>query len=310
MTTYDDGWHAASRDAFERLQTVADFVRWGASRFNEASLCFGHGTDNAVDEAMRLVLHALHLDRDLPDALLRCQLTPSEKQQLLELFGRRVRQRVPAPYLMGEAWFAGLRLRVDSRVLVPRSPLAEWIERGFEPWLEPGNVSRVLDIGTGSGCIAIACAYAFPEALVEAVDSSADALEVARLNVVDHGLESRVRLVHGDVFEGLEGPYDLIVSNPPYVDARTLENLPAEYRHEPIGGLAAGEDGLDVVRRILAQAGDFLAPDGILVVEVGVARGNLEQAFPDAPFLWLEFERGGEDVFLLHADDLEHFASP
>lgn len=290
--------------ALAELVTGWDFVRWGASRFGEAELAFGHGTDNAVDEAAALVCHALHLDPDVSAEVLRGQLLASERRAVAELLVRRVRERVPAAYLTRRAWFAGLPVYVDERVAVPRSPIAEWIERGFEPWLERGRVRRVLDLGTGSGCIAVACAVAFPEARVDAVDVSADALEVAAVNVRRHGLTHRVRTLRSDLFERVQGPYHLIVSNPPYVDEATLAELPPEYQHEPRAALAAGADGLDCVRRILAEAGRHLASDGALVVEVGLARAALEAAFPDLPFVWLELERGGENVFLLTAEAL------
>lgn len=287
------------------LRTPRDLVRWGASRFNEAGLHFGHGTDNAVDEANVLVLHALHLPPGIPDELMRANLTRAERREVLELLRRRVLERAPAPYLTREAWFAGLSFYVDERVLVPRSLLGEWVERGFSPWLDGVEVRRVLDLGTGSGCIAIACALAFPEAEVDAVDVSEDALDVARVNVERHGVEERVSLVRSDLFQALPAHrYQLVVSNPPYVDAAELSRMPAEYHREPRLGLAAGADGLDVVRRILQQAGDYLADDGVLVVEVGASRRALEQAYPHAPFLWLAMERGEDGVFLLTAEQV------
>ena len=289
----------------DELLSARDLIRWGASRFNEAGLYFGHGTDNAVDEANVLVLHALHLPPGTPAGLLEGRLTRSERRVVLGLLARRIEERRPAPYLTHEAWFAGLSFYVDERVLVPRSLLGEVIEQGFLPWLDGIDVRRVLDLGTGSGCIAVACALAFPEADVDAVDVSADALEVARINVERHGLEGRVRLVRSDLLAGLApARYDLIVSNPPYVDADELASMPTEYRHEPSLGLAAGVDGLDVVRRILADAGDFLSDHGVLVVEVGASRVALEDAYPQAPFLWLELERGEDGVCLLSAEAL------
>jgi ribosomal protein L3 glutamine methyltransferase len=290
----------------DELRTPRDLVRWGASRFNEAGLHFGHGTDNAVDEANVLVLHALHLPPGIPDDLMRANLTRAERRAVLELLRRRVEERAPAPYLTREAWFAGLSFYVDERVLVPRSLLGEWIERGFSPWLDGVEVRRALDLGTGSGCIAIACALVFPEAEIDAVDVSGDALEVARVNVERHGVEDRVSLVRSDLFQALPGErYQLVVSNPPYVDAGELSRMPAEYHREPRLGLAAGPDGLEVVRRILLQAGDHLTDDGVLVVEVGASRHALERVYPGAPFLWLALERGEDGVFLLTAEQLK-----
>ena len=289
------------------LVTPRDFVRWGASRFNEAGLFFGHGTDNAVDEANVLVLHALHLQPGVPDELMRARLTRAERAQVLDLLRRRVAERVPAPYLTHEAWFAGLDFYVDERVLVPRSLIGEVIEQGFSPWLDGVTVDRVLDLGTGSGCIAVACALAFPEAAVDAVDVSPEALEVARVNVERHGVEDRVRLLRSDLYGQLpKGRYSLIVSNPPYVDAEELARMPQEFRREPLVGLAAGEDGLDVVRRILAGAAKRLTRDGDLVVEVGASRPALERAFPDVPFTWLELQRGPDEVFLLTSAELRN----
>lgn len=298
-------------DIAARLDTPKDFIRWGASAFNRAKLHFEHGTSNAVDEALNLVLHALDLDHEIPPWLLDGRLTEAEKRAVYGLVQRRVQERKPYAYITNHARFAGLDFYVDERVLVPRSPIAELIENGFEPWIEPDSVTRILDLCTGSGCIAVACAYAFHDAAVDAADVSADALEVARMNVERLHVADRVLLHRADVFEGLpEAPYDVIVSNPPYVDAEDMAGLPDEHRHEPKLGLAAGQDGLDIVRRILKDAPRYLAPHGILVVEVGNSRWALEQAYPDVPFTWLEFQRGDVEVFLLHAEQVAAIGKP
>ena len=298
------------------LKTVADFVRFGASRFNEAGLCFAHGTDNAVDEALALVLHALHLPArpPLPAELFHARLTGRERAEVAALLHRRIEERIPAAFLTGEGWFAGLRFEIDRRVLVPRSPFAELIEERFHPWIDGARVQRILDLGTGSGCIAVACAHAFPDARVDAVDASAGALEVTRRNVALHDPQGRVRVVESDLFDGLDPPgpedgsgagYDLIVSNPPYVPDEEMAGLPPEFRAEPAFALAGGPDGLDVVGRIVEEAPRWLAADGALVVEIGaspVVRAALESRF-DLPFVWLEVERGGEGIFLLNRRD-------
>ncbi len=289
----------------EGLDTLRDIVRYAASRFNEAGLVFGHGTDNAIDEAAALALHVLRLPADLPDLYWGARLTQGEREAVMARVRRRIRERLPLPYITHETWFAGLPFYVDQRVLVPRSPLAEPIRQGFQPWLDPDEVNRVLDLGTGSGCIAIACAYAFPEAQVDAVDNDPQALEVAGINVHRHDLDERVALIQADVFDGVpQERYSLIISNPPYVDAAAMAALPAEYRHEPGAALAAGEDGLDVVRRILRDAPRYLADDGLLVVEVGDSDDAVAEAFGHLPLTWLEFEQGGYGVFVVRAADL------
>ena len=295
---------------YSELQTLRDFIRWGASRMNEAGLFYGHGTDNALDEAAGLVLHALNLSPSIPEALFDTRLTHDEKEAVLELLVERVRTRQPAAYLTHEAWFAGLRFYVDERVLVPRSPIAELIDQGFSPWLQPDKVSRVLDIGAGCGCIAIACAREFLNAVIDAVDVSEGALEVMHINVTEYGLEDQINVIQANVYAGLgEKQYDLIVSNPPYVSTGEMSTMPAEYGHEPEQGLIAGDDGMDIVRKILSGAADYLTEQGILVVEVGNSQLYLKQAYPEVPFLWLEFTRGGDGVFLLTAEQIREYHS-
>jgi len=284
----------------DQLHTIRDFMRYGTSLFNGAKLHFGHGTNNALDEVVWLVLHTLHLPPDFPAEYFDSRLAEQEKQEIAALFRQRVQQRMPIPYLIHSAWFAGLEFYVDERVLIPRSPIAELIGQGFSPWVEYEQVGRVLDLCTGGGCIAIACAMAFPETAVDASDLSTAALEVAEINVVKHDLQDQVELVHSDLLDNLQGRhYDIIVSNPPYVDAVDMAALPQEFRHEPEQALAAGVDGLDIVHRILQHAARHLNPGGILVVEVGNSEQALVKAYPEMPFVWLEFERGGEGVFLL-----------
>ncbi|HWJ05313.1 MAG TPA: 50S ribosomal protein L3 N(5)-glutamine methyltransferase [Steroidobacteraceae bacterium] len=288
-----------------RAPTVAQLIRFGAREFDAAGLAYGHGTGDALDDAAALVFHALSLDHAEAEAVYSRKVDPAGVARVLELYAERLRRRVPVAYLMGRMWFAGLEFEVDERVIVPRSPFAELIHAGFAPWVEPERVRSVLDLGTGSGCIAIACAVRFPEAQVDAVDLSPDALAVARRNVERHGLQSRLTLHHGDVYSPLgERRYDLIVSNPPYVSDAEMAELPGEYLHEPDMALRAGADGLDVVRRILREADAHLTPGGVLVVEVGDSDERLQQAFPSVPFLWLEFEQGGGGVFVLTKDEL------
>jgi ribosomal protein L3 glutamine methyltransferase len=285
---------------------VGTLIARGAARLRRARVFFGHGTDNARDEAAALVLHALRLPQAGGAALHRRRVGRAAQQRAQQLLDRRIRERIPAAYLTGVTWFAGARIEVDGRVLIPRSPIAELIERRFAPWIEASRVRRVLDVGTGSGCIAIACARALRRARVDAVDVSAAALEVARRNVRRNRLTRRVRLVRSDHFSALgAATYDIIVANPPYVAARELAGLPPEYRHEPRVALAAGRSGLDSVRVILAQAASHLRPRGLLIVEVGNTEHAVRRTWPRLPFVWLEFERGGGGVFLLTREQLQ-----
>ena len=293
-------------EAPDGLITIQDFIRWGATRFNRAGLWFGHGTDNALDEAAHLVLGALELDPGLPAAFRECRLTAAERAAVADLVERRVGERVPAAYLVGRAWFAGLAFEVNEEVLIPRSPIAELVEAGFDPWIDSARVGRVLDLCTGSGCIGIAAAVYLPDADVDLVDISPGALEVARRNVVRHGVEDRVRVLESDLFDALPGQrFDVIVSNPPYVSADELAGLPPEYHREPRLALHGGEDGLELVVRILSQAARQLTDGGILILEVGNAARELEHRLPQVPWTWLEFERGGEGVLLLTREQLD-----
>ncbi|WP_226665023.1 50S ribosomal protein L3 N(5)-glutamine methyltransferase [Microbulbifer aggregans] len=290
--------------SLHELCSVLDYVRWGASRFNEAELWFGHGTDNAWDEAVLLVTHALHLPVDSKPEILGARLTMEERREVMTILERRVDERLPSPYFTNEAWFCDLPFYVDERVLVPRSPIGELIRQGFEPWLAQEPLA-VLDLCCGSGCIGIACAETFAGARVDVSDISADAIEVAQININRHHLNEQVRAVQSDLFEELKGcSYDLIVSNPPYVDARDLAEMPPEYHAEPGLALGSGDDGLDFTRRLLLQAADHLQPEGILVCEVGNSWEALEEAFPQVPFMWPELEDGGHGVFILTREDL------
>jgi len=289
-------------------KTARALIQWGADRFDKAGLVYGHGTDNALDEAASLVLHALDIGYDQPDAVLDTEISAADYARVAGLLEQRVTTRKPAAYLMDEAWFAGMPFYVDARVLVPRSPIAELIAARFAPWIDPDRVDSILDMGTGSGCIAIACATAFPQARVDAADVSSDALAVARINTVRHGLDGRVSLIESDLFSALGGKtYDIIVSNPPYVPRDEAAQLADEYRHEPASGLIAGEDGLDIVVRMLNDAVRYLASDGILVIEVGYTHAALQAQYPEVPFLWLDFENGGTGVFLLEAAELVQY---
>lgn len=297
---------SAFDQARDELLTIRDFLRWSASEFIAAKLYYGHGTDNPWDEAEQLVLHAIHLAPPLGDEWLDAKLTRSERERVVANIQRRIEARIPAAYITGQAWFAGLPYVVDERVLVPRSPIAELIEKRFAPWLinEP---QQILDLCTGSGCIGIACAHAFPDAEVQLSDISYDALAVAEENIQQHGMTERIFALQSDLFDNLLGQrFDLIVSNPPYVDAEDMASLPDEFHAEPELGLSSGDDGLDFTRRLLKEAVDFLTEEGLLVVEVGNSWPALEVAYPTLPFTWVEFARGGHGVFVLTAQDLRN----
>jgi len=286
------------------LRTVRDLVRWGASEFGRAGLHFGHGTDNALDEAFHLVTWALKLPHDIPATYLDGAVTGAERKRVLALLGKRIRTRKPAAYLTGAAWFAGLPFVVDERVLIPRSPIAELIGNRFQPWVT-AEPKRILDLCAGSGCIGVACAVSFPGATVDLADLDAGALAVMKQNVALHELGGRVRAVKSDLFKALEGRrYDLIVCNPPYIPTGRWRKLPREYHHEPRRALEGGGDGLRLVDRILRAAPDHLARNGVLVLEVGGTQQEFTARYPDLPVVWLEFERGGDGVFTITREEL------
>jgi ribosomal protein L3 glutamine methyltransferase len=289
------------------LHTIRDFVRWGISRFNQADLYYGHGTTNAKDEALVLITHTLFLPSDIDETFFDARLTGDEKERLVKLFNRRVDERIPVPYLTGEAWFLGLPYKVDKRVIIPRSPIAELIENSFQPWLGENYPQRILDMCSGSGCIGIACAHQFEGAHVDLIDLSEQALAIANENIAMHGLEYTVSAIKSDMFTVLNSEYDkydLIVSNPPYVDAGDFYSMPVEFSHEPKMALTAGEDGLEMAHILLAQAADYLTDDGVLIVEVGNSGEALEHCYPNVEFNWLEFDRGGVGVFAITAKEL------
>lgn len=293
---------------YEGLETVNDFIRWGGTLFQQADLYFGHGVDNAFDDARMLVFHALSLPWHLPDNYLLARLTHSEKAKVTELIRYRIESRKPTAYITGEAWFCGLKFKVSEATLVPRSPIAELIAQKYEPWVQAEDVSHILDLCTGSGCIGIASLQACPNATVDLVDISPEALEIAQQNIDLYDLNEVVTAIESDLFSALEGrKYDLIVSNPPYVDEIEMAALPEEFQQEPSLGLVAGQDGLDLVRRILAEASQYLTENGTLIVEVGVSQYYLEQVYPELPFFWFEFEQGGEGVFAIQKSELETF---
>lgn len=290
----------------EHLQTLRDVLRHAVSRFNAAGLSFGHGTQDAFDDAAYLILHTLHLPLDRLDPFLEARLSPQEIASLLEVIERRASQRVPAPYITREAWLQGYRFYVDERVIVPRSFIAELLKESLSPWVEDAEgVTRVLDLCTGSGSLAIIAADAFPHASVDAVDVSPDALAVAARNIGDYDLADRVHALRSDLFDGIAAErYDLILCNPPYVNEGSMQALPAEFRHEPRLALAGGADGMDLVRRILAEAPAHLTENGLLVLEIGHERPHFEAAFPDLHPTWLTTSAGDDMVLLLRREDL------
>ena len=293
------------------LFTIGDFIRFASSQFNQADLFFGHGSDNAWDEAITLVMFAISLPASMSEQVLAYRLVDEEKQYILSLIEQRINEGIPAAYITNQAYFANLPFYVDERVLVPRSPIAELINKRFSPFIsENQSPKRILDLCTGSGCIAIACAVAFPEAEVDAVDLSTDALNVAQINIEHHGLCEQVIPIQSDVFSGVKDfTYDLIVTNPPYVDQEDVDALPVEYTHEPEMGLGCGEDGLDIVRKILAQSAQHLNDNGLLICEVGNSQVHVEAVYPQVPFTWIDFEFGGHGVFVLSKAQLEEFSS-
>ncbi len=292
--------------AQSQLLTIRDILRFSVSQFNQANLYFGHGSTSAYDEAAYLILKTLHLPLDQLDPFLDARLTDDERNKVLDIIARRVADRIPAAYLTHEAWLGDYRFYVDERVIVPRSFIAELLQTQLSPWItEPDTISSTLDLCTGSGCLAILLAHCFEHAQIDALDISNDALEVAQQNVLDYGLEDRINLIQSNLFSELpEQRYDLIISNPPYVNAESMRALPDEYRHEPDLALASGEDGLAATHVILQQAAQHLTHEGLLIVEIGHNRDALEQAYPQTPFTWLETSAGDEFVFLLKRDQI------
>ncbi len=294
----------------QELKTLRDFIRWGASEMNRHDLYFGHGFASALDEAVYGCLYALKLPNNWPTTYFDTHLIESERKAVYELLSLRVKSRLPLSYLTNESWFCGLKFYVDERVLVPRSPMAELIQNQFKPWVDPTAINNILDLCTGSACIAIACQYAFPEAQVSGSELSKDALEVAAVNVKEHGLEKDLTLIESDCFESIPAQqFDLIVSNPPYVDEGDLASMPDEYGQEPSMGLGSGVDGLDLTFQILTQAVAYLSDHGVLIVEVGNSAVALENLLPNVPFSWIEFEQGGDGVFYISAKDLKNHQS-
>lgn len=291
-------------EAVAEMQTIQDMLRWTVSRFNASQIYYGHCADNPWDEALQLVLPSLFLPPDQPTQLHGARMTSSERACVVERVIRRVNERIPVPYLTNRAWFCGLEFYVDDRVLIPRSPIGALITERFRDLL-PHPPSHLLDMCTGSGCIALACAYAYPEAEVDAVDIAPGVLAVAEHNIQAHGVEQRVTPIRSDLFRELPPlAYDAIITNPPYVDEEDMNDLPAEFHAEPVLGLAAGSDGLKLVRRILACAPDYLSEDGVLICEVGNSMVHLVAQYPQVPFRWLEFTQGGNGVFMLTRQQL------
>lgn len=295
-----------SNPRYATLHTVRDWLRYAVTRFNRAGLVFGHGSDNAYDEAAYLILHTLHLPPDTLEPFLDARLLESEREAVYAVLERRVRERIPAAYITGEAWLRGRRFAVNPNVLVPRSPIAELLDEGLDPWIDdPSSIGRVLDMCTGSGCLAILAAQAFPYAEVVGADISPLALEVAQRNVREYGLEERLQLVESDLLDQLpDQPFDLIICNPPYVNATSMAQLPPEYRQEPTLGLHGGTDGMDLIRRLLARTAEFLTPHGLLVLEIGHERPHFEAAFPQLEPIWLETAATHDHILLLSRDAL------
>lgn len=298
-----------AEEAAEELFTIRDMLRWAMTQFELADVFYGHGTDNAWDEALALILPTLNLPRDANREVLDARLTHEERETVIDAITTRVNEGMPVPYITHEAYFAGMPFFVDERVIIPRSPIAELIANEFDPWLQEAP-TNILDMCTGGGCIAIACALQFEEAQVDAVDLSLDALEVAKFNVEAFGLEEQVHLIQSDLFKELpKKQYDLILSNPPYVPAESMDDLPEEYLFEPEMSLLAGQDGLSCAIPILQHAAEYLTENGVLILEVGEAEEALTEALPRLPLTWLEFENGGEGVCAIRAGDLREAMS-
>lgn len=303
-----DDLATAEADIITTLKTIRDYIRWGASQVSESNAFLGHGISTPLHESATLVLYTLFQPYNLDECYFGAVLTVEERKKIIHIFNRRINERKPVAYLTNEAIFADLSFYVDERVLVPRSPIAELIEQRFNPWVDEAQVFNLLDLCTGSACIAIVCAYAFPDAQVDAVELSDDAIEVATINIEKHEMTGQLNLIKSDLFNEVPATkYDVIVSNPPYVAIQEWEELPAEYHNEPEMGFTGGVSGLDLVIRILADANDYLSEQGILIVEVGSSAETLQQLFPQIPFYWLEFERGGDGVFLLTAEQVQQY---